>query len=64
VLSRLPRRGVEETVFGSYPIVIRDESRLAVNAIEMFLTGPGLVTTYNFESGILSRPGYSHRQRR
>ena len=34
---------------GSYPIVLWDESRLAVNAIEMYLTGPGLVTTYNFE---------------
>ena len=33
---------------GSYPIVLWDESRLAVNAIEMFLTGPGLVTTFNF----------------
>jgi 4-amino-4-deoxy-L-arabinose transferase-like glycosyltransferase len=33
---------------GSYPIALWDESRLAVNAMEMFLTGPGLVTTYNF----------------
>jgi 4-amino-4-deoxy-L-arabinose transferase-like glycosyltransferase len=33
---------------GSYPIALWDESRLAVNAIEMFFTGPTLVTTYNF----------------
>ena len=33
----------------SYPIVMWDESRLAVNALEMYLTGPALVTTYNFE---------------
>ena len=33
---------------GSYPIALWDESRLAVNAMEMYLTGPGLVTTYNF----------------
>jgi 4-amino-4-deoxy-L-arabinose transferase-like glycosyltransferase len=33
---------------GSYPVALWDESRLAVNAIEMFFTGPRLVTTYNF----------------
>jgi 4-amino-4-deoxy-L-arabinose transferase-like glycosyltransferase len=34
---------------GAYPIILWDESRLAVNALEMLLTGPGVVTTYNFE---------------
>ena len=31
------------------PIVIWDESRLAVNALEMHLGGPSLVTTYGFQ---------------
>jgi 4-amino-4-deoxy-L-arabinose transferase-like glycosyltransferase len=31
------------------PIVIWDESRLAVNALEMHLAGPSLVTTYGFQ---------------
>lgn len=33
---------------GRYPLVMWDESRLAVNALEMYLRGLSIVTTYNF----------------
>src|SRR3954469_2587339 len=36
------------TALGSYPLQLWDESRVAVNALEMFLSGPTLVTTYGF----------------
>jgi 4-amino-4-deoxy-L-arabinose transferase-like glycosyltransferase len=38
----------------SFPIKMWDESRLAVNAIEMFLSGPGLVTTYEFQPDLIN----------
>lgn len=34
---------------GSYPIVLWDESRVAVNALEMYERHPSLVTTYDFK---------------
>jgi 4-amino-4-deoxy-L-arabinose transferase-like glycosyltransferase len=33
---------------GSFPVQVWDEARLAVSAVEMHLTGPSLVTTYDF----------------
>src|SRR5437868_126627 len=37
------------SALGSYPIELWDESRVAVNALEMFVTGHLLVVTYGFE---------------
>lgn len=35
-----------------YPVLMWDESRLAVNALEMALNGPSLVTTFGFEADL------------